>query len=195
MKSSSKRLIAIWGVLLVLAVVIFIGERQRSEQLGVSSQRVVPWLLPAPMEKLGAVEIMVKGSMHRFERDAEGRWFYHGAHDASKAEHGHSTDPQMAALIDKAMIAFGRVQREQKIAIKAGEDEYGVTRPDVFILVYLPKTDEPLARYAVGTIAIDSVSRYVLPVGAAEIVTIPDFHIKNLLALIDAVKIAGATKP
>ena len=195
MKSGSKRLIAIWGVLLVLAVVIFIGERQRSDQLGVSSQRVVPWLLPAPMEKLGAVEIMVKGSMHRFERDAEGRWFYHGVHDASKAEHGHSTDPQMAALIDKAMIAFGRVQREQKIALKAGEDEYGVTRPDVFILVYLPKTDEPLARYAVGTIAIDSVSRYVLPVGAAEIVTIPDFHIKNLLTLIDAVKIAGATKP
>ena len=195
MKSGSKRLIIIWGVLLALAVVIFIGERQRSEQLGVSTQRVVPWLLPAPMEKLGAIEIMVKGSMHRFERDAEGRWFYHGAHDASKAEHGHSTDPQMAALIDKAMIAFGRVQREQKIAIKAGEDEYGVTRPDVFILVYLPKTDEPLARYAVGTIAIDRVSRYVLPVGAAEIVTIPDFHIKNLLALIDAVKIAGATKP
>ena len=195
MKSGSKRLIAIWGVLLVLAVVIFIGERQRSDQLGVSSQRVVPWLLPAPMEKLGAVEIMVKGSMHRFERDAEGSWFYHGVHDASKAEHGHSTDPQMAALIDKAMIAFGRVQREQKIALKAGEDEYGVTRPDVFILVYLPKTDEPLARYAVGTIAIDSVSRYVLPVGAAEIVTIPDFHIKNLLALIDAVKIAGTTKP
>ena len=195
MKSGSKRLIAIWGVLLVLAVVIFIGERQRSEQLGVSSQRVVPWLLPAPMEKLGAVEIMVKGSMHRFERDAKGRWFYHGVHDASKAEHGHNTDPQMAALIDKAMIAFGRVQREQKIALKAGEDEYGVTRPDVFILVYLPKTDEPLARYAVGTIAIDSVSRYVLPVGAAEIVTIPDFHIKNLLTLIDAVKIAGATKP
>ena len=195
MKSSSKRLIIIWGVLLVLAVVIFIGERQRSEQMGVSTQRVVPWLLPAPMEKLGAVEIMVKGSMHRFERDAEGRWFYHGVHDANKAEHGHSTDPQMAGLIDKAMIAFGRVQREQKIALKAGEDEFGVTRPDIFILVYLPKTDEPLARYAVGTTATDKVSRYVLQVGAAEIVTIPDFHIKNLLALIDAVKIAGSTKP
>ena len=195
MKSSSKRLIIIWGVLLVLAVVIFIGERQRSEQLGVSTQRVVPWLLPAPMEKLGAIEIMVKGSMHRFERDAEGRWFYHGVHGDSKAEHGHSTDPQMAALIDKAMIAFGRVQREQKIALKAGEDEFGVTRPDIFILVYLPKTDEPMARYAVGITATDKVSRYVLPVGAAEIVTIPDFHIKNMLALIDAVKIAGTTKP
>ncbi len=195
MKSGSKRLVIIWGVLLVLAVMIFIGERQRSEQLGVSTQRVVPWLLPVPMQDLGAVEIMVKGSMHRFERDAEGRWFYHGVHDAQKAEHGHSTDPQMAAVIDKAMIAFGRVQREQKIPLKAGEDEFGVTRPDIFILVYKLKAAESLARFAVGTTATDGVSRYVLPVGAAEIVTIPDFHIKNLLALIDAVKIAGATKP
>ncbi len=195
MKSGSKRLLLIWGVLLALAVLIFIGERQRSEQMGMSSQRVVPWLLPAPMQDLGAVEIMVKGSMHRFERDAEGRWFYHGVHDANKAEHGHNTDPQMAAVIDKAMVVFGRVQREQKIALKAGEDEYGVTRPDVFILVYLPKADSPLASYAVGTIATDRVSRYILPVGAADIVTVPDFHIKNLLALIDAVKIAGATKP
>lgn len=195
MKSGSKRLLLIWGVLLALAVLIFIGERQRSEQMGMSSQRVVPWLLPAPMQDLGAVEIMVKGSMHRFERDAEGRWFYHGVHDANKAEHGHSTDPQMAAVIDKAMVVFGRVQREQKIALKAGEDEYGVTRPDVFILVYLPKADSPLASYAVGTIATDRVSRYILPVGAADVVTVPDFHIKNLLALIDAVKIAGATKP
>lgn len=191
MSAGSKRLILIWSVLAALAVAIYLGERQRSEQLGIANQRVTPWLLPAPMQDLGAVEIMVKGSMHRFERDAEGRWFYHGIHDARKAEHGHSTDPTMAAIIDKAMINFGRVQREQKIAIKAGEDEYGVTRPDVFILVYRPKAEEPLARYAVGIVAPDGVSRYVLPVGAADIVTIPDFHIKNLLSLIDAVKIAG----
>ena len=49
MKSGSKRLIVIWGVLLVLAVLIFIGERQRSEQLGSSSHRVVPWLLTSRM--------------------------------------------------------------------------------------------------------------------------------------------------
>jgi hypothetical protein len=75
MKSGSKRLIVIWGVLLILAVMIFIGERQRSEQLGASNQRVVPWLLPAPMEKLGAIEIMVKGSMHRFEREQRAAGF------------------------------------------------------------------------------------------------------------------------
>ena len=194
MKSGSKRLIIIWTVLSALAVVIYIGERQRSEELGVANQRIVHWMLPAPIQELGAVEIMVKGSMHRFERDAEGLWFYHGMHDASKAEHGHRTDPQLAAVIDKAMISFGRIQREQKIAVKAGEDEYGVTRPEIFIMVYRHKAAEPLARYAVGTVATDRVSRYILPVGAADIVTIPDFHIQNLLALIDAVKIAGTTQ-
>jgi hypothetical protein len=194
MKSGSKRLIIIWTVLSALAVVIYIGERQRSEELGIANQRIVHWMLPAPIQELGAVEIMVKGSMHRFERDAEGLWFYHGMHDASKAEHGHRTDPQLAAVIDKAMISFGRIQREQKIAVKAGEDEYGVTRPEIFIMVYRHKAEEPLARYAVGTVATDRVSRYILPVGAADIVTIPDFHIQNLLALIDAVKIAGTTQ-
>ena len=194
MKSGSKRLIIIWTVLSALAVVIYIGERQRSEELGVANQRIVHWMLPAPIQELGAVEIMVKGSMHRFERDAEGLWFYHGMHDASKAEHGHRTDPQLAAVIDKAMISFGRIQREQKIAVKAGEDEYGVTRPEIFIMVYRHKAEEPLARYAVGTVATDRVSRYILPVGAADIVTIPDFHIQNLLALIDAVKIVGTTQ-
>jgi hypothetical protein len=194
MKSGSKRLIIIWTVLSALAVVIYIGERQRSEELGIANQRIVHWMLPAPIQDLGAVEIMVKGSMHRFERDAEGLWFYHGMHDASKAEHGHRTDPQLAAVIDKAMISFGRIQREQKIAVKAGEDEYGVTRPEIFIMVYRHKAEEPLARYAVGTVATDRVSRYILPVGAADIVTIPDFHIQNLLALIDAVKIAGTTQ-
>ena len=194
MKSGSKRLIIIWTVLSALAVVIYIGERQRSEELGIANQRIVHWMLPAPIQELGAVEIMVKGSMHRFERDAEGLWFYHGMHDASKAEHGHRTDPQLAAVIDKAMISFGRIQREQKIAVKAGEDEYGVTRPEIFIMVYRHKAEEPLARYAVGTVATDRVSRYILPVGAADIVTIPDFHIQNLLALIDAVKIVGTTQ-
>ncbi len=194
MKSGSKRLIVIWSVLIALGVMIYIGERERSNRLDSAGPRVIPWLLPAPITDLGAVEIMVKGSMHRFERDGDGRWFYHGAHDASKADHAHTTDPAMAAVIDKAMIIFGRIQREQKIEMKPGEDEFGVTRPDMFILVYRPKSDEPLARYAVGMVATDGVSRYILPVGAAEVVTIPDFHIKGLLALIDAVRIASANK-
>jgi hypothetical protein len=194
MKSGSKRLLLIWSVLVALGVMIFIGERERSDRLDSAGPRVIPWLLPVPVADLGAVEIMVKSSMHRFERDNDGRWFYHGAHDANKAEHAHTTDPTMAAVIDKAMITFGRIQREQKIPMTAGEDEFGVTRPDMFILVYRPKSDEPLARFAVGTLATDGVSRYILPVGAAEVVTIPDFHIKGLLALIDAVRIASATK-
>jgi hypothetical protein len=44
----------------------------------------------------------------------------------------------------------------------------------------------------VGVVAPDKLSRYVLAVGSAHVVTIPEFHIDNLLSLIQAV---GGSKP
>ena len=195
MRAQRKKLLLIWLVLAGLAVAIFFAEIKRSERISAPVIRESKRLLPAPIEDIRAVEIMSNGAMHRFERDLDGLWIYHGIHDDTQPEHEHVTDPKIAAIIDEAMVIFDRVQREQNIPLQAGEDEFGVTRPDIFIVVYRSKTEEPLARYAVGTTATDGVSRYVLPVGAAEIVTIPDFHIKNLLTLIDAVKIAGIVKP
>lgn len=193
--SRRARLMLIWAVLAVLAAVIVLGERQRSAQVGESTRRETPWLLPVPIAEIGIVEIMIKGAQHRFERDAQSRWFYHGTHDAQQAGHAHTTDPAQAELIDKAMVVFGRIQREQKLALPEGKDEYGVTRPEIFLMVYRPGADTPLARYAVGIVATDGVSRYVLPIGSADVVTIPDFHIKNLLALVDAVGKTGARTP
>jgi hypothetical protein len=46
---------------------------------------------------------------------------------------------------------------------------------------------QPLARYAVGIVAPDGVSRYVLPVGSTYVVTIANYQIDNLLNLIQAV--------
>ena len=195
MTAQRKKLLLIWLVLAGLAVAIFFAEIKRSERISAPVIRESKRLLPAPIEDIRAVEIMSNGAMHRFERDLDDLWIYHGIHDDTQPEHEHVTDPKIAAIIDEAMVIFDRVQREQNIPLQAGEDEFGVTRPDIFIVVYRSKTEEPLARYAVGTTATDGVSRYVLPVGAAEIVTIPDFHIKNLLTLIDAVKIAGIVKP
>ena len=37
-------------------------------------------LLPVPVDQLGAIEVADAGTLHRFERDAAGAWFYHGAH-------------------------------------------------------------------------------------------------------------------
>ena len=195
MTAQRNKLLLIWLALAGLAVAIFFAEVKRSERISAPVVRESKRLLPAPIEDIRAVEIMSNGAMHRFERDSADLWLYHGAHDGTQSEHEHVTDPKLAALINEAMVIFDRVQREQSIPLPTGEDEFGVTRPDMFIVVYRSKTEEPLARYAVGTTATDGVSRYLLPVGAADIVTIPDFHIKNLLALIDAVKIAGAARP
>ena len=54
-------------------------------------------------------------------------------------------------------------------------------------MVYRPKEVQPLARYAVGIVAPDGVSRYVLPVGSTYVVTIANYQIDNLLNLIRAV--------
>lgn len=187
-------LLGIWALVALLAGAIYLGEKRRSAEISAPVARVDNWLLPAAIEEIGIVEVMVKGTMHRFERDAEGRWYYHGMHDAAQAGHEHKTDPRAAEIIDKAMVAFGRMQKERSLPLKAEQDEFGVTRPDIFIMVYRPKAAEPLARFAVGSVATDTFSRYLLPVGSADVVTVPDFHIKNLMGLIDAMKAMGAGK-
>ena len=189
------KLIAIWLVLAALGVAIYIGETKRSERISAPVVRDERKLLPLPIESIGAIELMNKGTMHRFERDQAGVWFYHGMHDVSKGEHGHQADPKAADLIDKTLTAFGRTRRERSFPLNAAADEFGVTRPDLFIIVYQTGSVEPLARFAIGTVTVDSFGRYVLPVGSAEVVTIADFQIKNLLDLIDVLnRSAGPSK-
>jgi hypothetical protein len=130
------------------------------------------------------VEILNKGTLYRFERDASGAWFYHGIHAEAQQQHEHTIDAAAAERIEKALAGFGRTRKEREFALNVQADEFGVTRPDIFIMTYLPKSTQPLSRYAVGIVAPDNVSRYVLPVGSTTVVTIPDFHITNLLDLV-----------
>ena len=195
MTRSRSKLIGIWLVLAALGVAIYFGETRRSKRISAPIERDERKLLPLPIESIGAIELMNKGTMHRFERDKAGVWFYHGMHDASKGEHGHQADPKAAELIDKALTAFGRTRRERSFPLKAQADEFGVTRPDLFIMAYQTGSVEPLARFAVGIVTVDNFGRYVLPVGSAEVVTIADFQIKNLLDLIDVLnRPEGASK-
>ncbi len=183
-----RKLWLIWGALLVLGVIIWRGELQRSDEISAMSVRETKRLLPLPIEQIGVVEVMQKGTMHRFERASNGQWFYHGIHDASQAGHEHRIDAAQADAIATALTGFGRMQREQQIPLKGDSDEYGIARPDIFIIVYRSGAEAPLARYAAGNVTPDGYSRYLLPVGGAEIVTVPEFHITNLLGLIDAMK-------
>ena len=182
-------LLAVWLVLLVLVAAILVIERP--DLVGSKSRRDVArdprMLLPVAVDQLGAIEIARAGSLHRFERDAAGAWFYHGVHAGSEGTHSHTTDPALAERIAHAFAAFGRTRIERQFTIGTHAKDYGVATPETIILVYRPRDPQPFAQYAVGDIAPDRLSRYVLVVGSPTVATIPNYQIENLSALIAAV--------
>ena len=186
-------LLAVWLVLAVLvgAIVVLehtdlVGQKPRRHGHVSSAVRM---LLPVTVDQLGAIEVVHAGTLHRFERDAAGVWFYHvhGVGTGSDGPHSHDVDASLAARIEHAFAAFGRTRIERRLTLKTQAKDYGVTTPEMLILVYRPHDMQPLAQYAVGDIAPDTLSRYVLVVGSAILVTIPNYQINNVLALIEAV--------
>jgi len=182
------RLLAIWGLLLVLVVAIAAIElRDRANApLDPDNVRDPRMLLPVPLAQLGVVEIAHAGALHRFERDSAGGWFYHGVHTGAQGAHAHQPDPALAQRIDTALTAFGRTHIEREMSLAKGPQEYGLASPQMVILVYAPKELKPLAQYAVGDVAPDTYSRYILVVGRPNVGTIPNYQIENLLGLIKA---------
>jgi hypothetical protein len=81
---------------------------------------------------------------------------------------------------------------ERDFPLQDGGRELGVATPSMVILAYRPQELQPLAQYAVGDIAPDKYSRYILPVGKAQVVTIANYQIGNLAALIEAVAQPGS---
>jgi hypothetical protein len=183
----------VWPLLLVLIGAIVVIER--TDRLRPKPRRdghaspAVRLLLPVPVDELGAIEVVHGRTLHRFERDAAGLWFYHvhGVDTASTEGHSHNADPALAERIAHAFAAFGRTRRERQFTLQTHAEDYGVTTPEMLILVYWPDAMQPLAQYAVGDLAPDALSRYVLVVGSATVVTIPNYQIDNLLALIATV--------
>ena len=188
MSQRRSKLVIIWITVFALAALIFVKERQLAKSEEEPEGNRPKWLIPIALEEIGAIEVLRKGQLHRFERDDKGIWFYHGQQDvANAAEHAHRADPLAANTIAQAVAMFSRTRKEQPIPLQPGKDEYGVSRPDILIMVYNPKKSEPVARFSVGMVSPNGYSRYVLPVGATEAVTIPEYQITNLMAMIDAV--------
>jgi hypothetical protein len=181
-----RGLVVVWLMLAVLVAAIVVTEYadRRRVAPGSAGEADARLLLPVPVDELGAVEIADRGRLHRFERDAAGAWFYHGEHSgAAAADHTHPTDPAAADRIARAFAAFGRARIERRFRLEGAGAAYGVASPDVLILVYRPNGAQPAAQLAVGHVAPDTVSRYVMLVGNPEVFTIPKYQIDNLLAL------------
>lgn len=196
----NTRVVVVWGLLAVLgASIAYIEWSDRKaavvEEAAQKGARDPKMLVPVFLDELGAIEIAQGGTIHRFERDQNGAWFYHGAHAAANAGHAHQTDLAMAERIQKALEGFERARRERSFPLTDGGKNFGVATPQMVILVYRPKEIQPLAQYAVGDLAPDNVSRYVLPVGEPEVRTIASYQIDNLLNLIKMVNDASAASP
>jgi hypothetical protein len=178
--SLPRRLLAVWLALFALVVLIVLIDYENTEQQTVDENL----LLPVPVGELDALELGHAGTLHRFERDASGEWFYHGAHDASEAAHAHHSDPVAAQRIAAAFAALGRARIERRLPYDRGSRQYGIAPPQMILLVYKSGHEEPLAQYAIGDVAPDTFSRYVQRDGSAEVVTIPNYQVENLLALL-----------
>jgi Domain of unknown function (DUF4340) len=189
-----RRVLIIWLMLAGLVGVIAVLEYADlvSARSGRARNADPGLLVPVPIEEMGALEVAAAGTRHRFERTAAGAWFYHGAHTGAEGAHAHSVDPAVSERIEAALRAFGRTRIERQLARDRDADAYGVTAPSLVVLIYRANESQPLAQYAVGDLAPDTVSRYVDVVGGSGVVTIPGYQIDNLLALIQAV---GAAPP
>lgn len=194
-----RRVLVVWLVLAALAAgIAFIEYRNRAQPPEGAAEKIhgaegSRMLLPAPVAELGTIEIGHAGTLHRFERNGTGAWFYHGVHANAQAAHAHQTDPAQAQIIDKAFAALGRTRMERQLKLDVQSGAYGLTSPQMIVLVYGKGNPQPLAQYAVGDVAPDGLSRYVLRVGSASVVTIANYQITNLLDLIQAV--GGSNAP
>ena len=183
------RLVTVWLALAALVGAIVALERADlvRPRPGGDGHADPHLLLAVPVDRLGAIEVAHAGRLHRFERDRTGAWFYHGVHTGSEGAHAHTPDPALAARIERAVAAFGRTRIERQLALGTSTGDYGVAVPETLILVYRPHDPQPLVQYAVGDVAPDTLSRYLQVVGSSAVVTIPNYQITNLLALIQSV--------
>ena len=116
-------------------------------------------------------------------------------HDAGKEPQApaqnpqeHRADPVQAERIASTFAALERARMERTFPLQGDGKEYGLVSPSMVIVVYRGEESQPLAQYAVGDLAPDSLSRYVLKVGSSEVFTLPDYQIENLGKLIESMR-------
>lgn len=213
-KVGSLKLALIWILLGSVAAFIFITKKNVPPPQAVVETRDSRWLVPVAVEEIGAIEIILEGKSHRFERDKQGAWFFHQQHADNPQLNVHNADAKQVETITMAFNMLTRAQREQKIpyedkcnslggntahprhngpeaakpvCINPSADEYGVGMPGVLVIGYRPNELQPAFNLAFGKATPDSYSRYVLPFGSNIIYTVPNFQYTNLTDLIASV--------
>jgi hypothetical protein len=197
MRAARSRLWFIWAILaLLIGFIVFLqvrGHNPAPEKHDDHQDDAPRMLFPMSMDEVWALEIFDKGVLHRFERDAQGQWFFH-AHGAPKPDdptHAHQTDLKLAQTIAAALEGLGRTRREREFE-KSDGAKYGMNEPEMFVLLYAKDTAQLLDKITVGSMAPDGLSRYVSSNNYPKVVSIANYQIENLQNLLKSV---GATAP
>jgi Domain of unknown function (DUF4340) len=151
-------------------------------------------LLPASIDRIWAIEIVIQGKLHRLERDGAGNWLLHtGQHAHAGNSDAHIADPDKARIIATALAALDQTQIETVVAKHPSEAElerYGLSRPEVIALMYARDSSSPLVRLAIGNVSGDGFSRYARLSGG-DVVTIAAYTATNMVQLLRAVGAAS----
>ena len=139
-----SRVAAVWLVTVgLLAAIAALKLGVLGNQSGAASGDVheqgpggAKFLLPAEFDEIGAIEVVDRGLLHRFERDQKGAWLYHGQHAPAASGHQHLSDPRIALQIDKALTGFARTRTERRFDFDPQNDKFGVGSPAIIILVF-----------------------------------------------------------
>ncbi len=146
-------------------------------------------LLPMAPAEISALEIVIDGQLHRFDRDADRAWYYHRHRQPNTdgSPERHVADPDVAATITAALDRFSRATIESTVAVGAPGEAYGVTRPQVIVALYAADEARPAIRLMIGDPVPNKPNRYLLIQDYATIVTIPERHVTDLTDLVAAV--------
>lgn len=171
---------AVWLALAALGAGVFAMDRAgvfapppRTDAHGHALGAGPRFLVRTPADRLTAAEIVVDGAAWRFDRDANGAW-----------RHGEDGGAELSARIGAALEAFGRARIVREVTASREVKAYGVLAPRISVVLYADDSDAPRERYFFGDSAPDGLNRYVLIFGEFLVVTVPEYHVENLAALV-----------
>ena len=104
------------------------------------------------------------------------------AHSSGDAHHDHADD--LSEKLEQTFLALSRARIERQLESNLNLGQYGVMKPPMVINVYGADVLRPEVRLAVGDVAPDTYSRYIMAIGSFAIVTIPDYQIENLVSML-----------
>lgn len=190
------RLLAVWGVLVVLVAGIVAlevtGLFDPEPPAPTGSIPMFPWT----EADLGGIEAFYQGRHSALMRDPDGLWFLHSAsHSHAAPADGasagtadvHRADPESAAKIKEQLVIAARMIADRRLHPERGLDTYGLANPPVMIAFYGRTADgadysKPLDVLYVGDLMTTEYAYYAMVDGFEDMLLVPRYNVSLLLA-------------